>query len=75
MQAVLLYAFAAAVVGGLDSALGAMVGGVIVGLTQHLAGGYLVGSELQLASALLLILVVLVIRPQGLLGRVRVERV
>jgi branched-chain amino acid transport system permease protein len=75
MQAVLLYAFAAAVLGGLDSALGAVVGGLIVGLTQHLAGGYLVGSELQLASALVLILVVLLVRPQGLFGKLKVERV
>ena len=75
MQAVLLYAFAAAVVGGLDSTFGAIVGGIVVGVTQHLAGGYLVGNELQLSSALALILLVLLIRPQGLFGRVRVERV
>lgn len=75
MQAVLLYAFASAILGGLDSALGAVVGGVLVGLTQHLAGGYLVGSELQLASALLLILIVLLVRPQGIFGRLKVERV
>lgn len=75
MQAVLLYAFAAAVVGGLDSALGAIVGGVLVGVTQHLAGGYLFGSELQLASALIMILIVLLVRPQGLFGQLKVARV
>jgi branched-chain amino acid transport system permease protein len=75
MQGVLLYAFAAAVLGGLDSVFGAVVGGVLVGLTQHLVGGYVLGSELQLAAALVVILVVLLIRPQGLFGKLKVERV
>ncbi|WP_236790825.1 branched-chain amino acid ABC transporter permease [Amycolatopsis sp. GM8] len=75
MQSVLLYAFAAAILGGLDSVPGAIVGGILVGLTQHLAGGYLFGSELALAAALLLILIVLLVRPQGLFGKVKVERV
>jgi branched-chain amino acid transport system permease protein len=75
MQSVVLYAFAAAILGGLDSVFGALVGGVLVGLTQHLAGGYLFGSDLQLAAALLLILIVLLVRPQGIFGKVKVERV
>ena len=75
MQAALVYAFAAAVLGGLDSALGAIIGGIVMGLTQHLVGGYVVGAELQLASALFVILIVLLVRPQGLFGTVKVERV
>ena len=75
MRSVLLYAFAAAIVGGINSAFGATIGGLLVGVTQHLAGGYLVGSQLQTASALVLILGVLLIKPAGLFGRLRTERV
>lgn len=77
MATLLLYGFAAAVVGGFDSPFGALVGGVLVGLIQSLAGGYLpfIGTQLQLATAFAVILLVLLIRPQGLFGRVPVERV
>jgi branched-chain amino acid transport system permease protein len=77
MGALLLYGFAAAVVGGFDSPFGALVGGVLVGLIQSLAAGYLpfIGTQLQLATAFAVILLVLLIRPQGLFGRVPVERV
>ncbi|MGI8330430.1 branched-chain amino acid ABC transporter permease [Actinomadura scrupuli] len=77
MQTLLLYGFAAAVVGGFDSAPGALVGGVLVGLVQALASGYVsfIGTQLQLTTAFVLILAVLLVRPQGLFGRVSVERV
>lgn len=77
MAALLLYGFAAAVVGGFDSPFGALVGGVLVGLIQSLASGYLpfIGTQLQLATAFAVILLVLLIRPQGLFGRLPVERV
>ena len=77
MQTVLLYAFAAAVLGGLDSPLGAVVGGILLGLTVTLLGRYVgfVGSTLKLPVALLLILVLLLVRPGGLFGRVAVRRV
>jgi branched-chain amino acid transport system permease protein len=77
MGTLLLYGFAAAVVGGFESALGALVGGVLVGLVQSLAAGYVsfISNQLQLATAFGLILVVLLIRPQGLFGRTPVERV
>ncbi|MDX6740744.1 branched-chain amino acid ABC transporter permease [Actinocorallia sp. A-T 12471] len=77
MQTLLLYGFAAAVLGGFDSAPGALVGGVIVGVVQAMASGYIsaIGTQLQLATAFVLILVVLMLRPQGLFGRVSVERV
>jgi branched-chain amino acid transport system permease protein len=77
MGTLLLYGFAAAVVGGFESAPGALVGGVLVGLVQSLSAGYVsfIGNQLQLATAFALILVVLLVRPQGLFGRVSVERV
>jgi branched-chain amino acid transport system permease protein len=75
MQTIIIYAFAAAVLGGIESPLGAVVGGIIVGVTVTLAGAYLVGGDLQLAVAFLIIVAVLVVRPHGLLGRPSVRRV
>ena len=77
MQTVLLYAFAAAVLGGLDSPIGAVVGGLVLGLTIDLLGRYVdwIGSTLKLPVALGLILVFLLVRPQGMFGRMAVRRV
>jgi len=77
MQTILLYAFAAAVLGGLDSPLGAVVGGILLGVTITLLGRYVgfLGSTLKLPAALMLIFVVLLVRPGGLFGRVAVRRV
>jgi branched-chain amino acid transport system permease protein len=77
MQTILLYAFAAAVLGGLDSPIGAVVGGILLGLTITLLGRYVgfIGSTLKLPVALLLILVLLLVRPGGLFGKVAVRRV
>jgi branched-chain amino acid transport system permease protein len=77
MQTILLYAFAAAVLGGLDSPVGAVVGGILLGVTITLLGRYVgfIGSTLKLPAALLLILVLLLVRPGGLFGRVAVRRV
>ncbi|MBU2694368.1 branched-chain amino acid ABC transporter permease [Pimelobacter sp. 30-1] len=77
MGNVLIYAFAAAALGGLDSVVGAVVGGLFVGLVQNLAGGYVpfIGNELKVATALTLIVVILLVRPQGIFGTARVERV
>ena len=77
MQAILIYAFAAAVLGGLESPVGAVVGGLALGVTLNLLGAYVgfVGSELQLPVALLVLLCVLIIRPTGLFGRATVRRV
>jgi branched-chain amino acid transport system permease protein len=67
MQRVLILAFAAAVLGGLDNPVGAVVGGIAVGVAESLFGGY--GSaELSLAAAFAAILVVLLLRPAGLFG-------
>jgi branched-chain amino acid transport system permease protein len=78
MQGVLLYAFAAAVLGGLDSPLGAVVGGLALGVTLNLLGTYApssFGGEMRLVGGLLVIFAVLLVRPQGLFGRVAVRRV
>jgi len=77
MQTVLLYAFAAAVLGGMESPLGAVVGGLLLGVLLNLVGTYVhwVGGELRLAVALALILGVLLVRPAGLFGRAAVRRV
>ena len=77
MGGVLVYGFAAAVLGGLTSPLGAVVGGFLVGVFENLVGTYIpgVGNELKLPIALALIITVLVIKPSGLLGRAIVQRV
>src|SRR5467141_883975 len=77
MQSIIIYAFAAAVLGGIESPLGAVVGGLVVGVTINLAGAYLpvVGGDLQLAVGLAIIIAVLIIRPNGLFGRAAVRRV
>ncbi|HEX7265545.1 MAG TPA: branched-chain amino acid ABC transporter permease [Candidatus Dormibacteraeota bacterium] len=75
MQTIIIYAFAAAVLGGIESPLGAVIGGLIVGITVNLAGAYLVGGDLELAVALAIIVGVLVIKPNGLLGRASVRNV
>jgi branched-chain amino acid transport system permease protein len=77
MQVVLIYAFAAAVLGGLESPVGAFVGGLLLGVTITLLGSYVhaIGPELQLPVALVILLGVLLLRPAGLFGRVVVRRV
>ena len=77
MQSIIIYAFAAAVLGGIESPLGAVVGGLIVGLTINLAGAYLpfVGGDLQLAVGLAIIVGVLLLKPNGLFGHAAVRRV
>jgi branched-chain amino acid transport system permease protein len=77
MLVVLIYAFAAAVLGGIDSPVGAVVGGLLLGVAINLLSAYVdfVGSELRLPTALAILLVVLTIRPQGLFGHRAVRRV
>lgn len=77
MLGILLYGFAGAVVGGLTSPGGAVVGGFLVGIFENLIGTYVpgVGSELKLTVALVVIVVVLLVRPSGLFGRSEVKRV
>ncbi len=77
MGGVLIYGFAAAVLGGLTSPFGAVIGGFLVGIFENLAGTYIpgVGNELKLPIALALIITVLVVKPAGLFGRPIVKRV
>ena len=77
MQPVLLYAFAGAVLGGIDSALGAVIGSLVLGVFLNLLGTYgsWVGTDLRQAAALAVILGVLLVRPAGLLGTTAVRRV
>ena len=77
MLSILLYGFAGAVLGGLTSPAGAVLGGFLVGIIENLAGTYIpvIGGELKLPIALFLIVAVLLIKPAGLLGRRTVQRV
>ena len=82
MAPVLIYALAAAILGGIDSPLGAVVGGLLLGvllnmlsyLSQYGAFDWFT-DEMRLPMALLIILVVLLLRPQGIFGRPEVKRV
>jgi branched-chain amino acid transport system permease protein len=69
-----LKGFAAAMLGGIGSAPGAVVGGLLIGMSEALAAGYL-SSNYKDAVAFLIILIVLVAIPQGLFGRAKIERV
>ncbi len=77
MAGILIYAFASATLGGFTSPGGAVVGGLLVGVIENLAGTYVrfIGTELKLTVALAVILIVLVVRPSGLFGRAAVHRV
>jgi branched-chain amino acid transport system permease protein len=77
MQAVLIYAFAAAVLGGIESPAGAVVGGLALGVSINLLSTYVdfVTPELELPAAFAVLIGVLLLRPAGLLGRVVVRRV
>jgi branched-chain amino acid transport system permease protein len=75
MAGILLYAFAAALIGGIDSPGGAVLGGFLVGVLENVLGAYVVGNELKLGVALVLIIGVLLVKPSGLFGSVQVTRV
>jgi branched-chain amino acid transport system permease protein len=77
MQAVLIYAFAAAVLGGIESPAGAVAGGLLLGVGTTLLGAYVgfVSGELELPVAFVVLVLVLLFRPAGLFGQVVVRRV
>lgn len=77
MLGVIIYAFAAATLGGFDSVLGAVVGGLIVGIAENLTATYVpfIGSDLKIVVALVIIFATLLIRPTGLFGRQVTARV
>ncbi|MFO1363855.1 MAG: branched-chain amino acid ABC transporter permease [Burkholderiales bacterium] len=74
MMGVLVYGFAASLLGGLANPWGAILGGIIVGVLENLLGTYVIGTDLKLSVALLTVIVVLLVRPAGLLGRGAVRR-
>jgi branched-chain amino acid transport system permease protein len=75
MGGILLYAFAAALVGGIDSPMGAVIGGFVVGVLENVLGAFVIGNELKLSVALVLIIGVLLVKPSGFFGKVNVTRV
>jgi len=75
MAGILLYGFAAALLGGIDTAWGAVIGGFIVGVLENLLGAYVIGTELKLTVALVLIVGTLTLMPSGLFGKHVVTRV
>jgi len=73
-----LKVFPVVILGGLDSVLGAVVGGLIVGVTENLAAGYfdpIVGGGTKDFAPYVLMIAALMIRPEGIFGRRRIERV
>ncbi len=66
--------FTAAVLGGFDSLVGAVVGGLTLGVIENIVGGY-ISNELKTTFSLLLIIAVLLVRPQGFLGSREIRRV
>ena len=77
MDGILIYAFAAAVVGGLESPAGAVIGALAIGVLLSLLGSYVswVTPQLLLPAAFVLMLAVLLVKPSGLFGRTRTRRV
>jgi branched-chain amino acid transport system permease protein len=75
MAGVLHYAFAGALLGGITNPLVAVLGGFMVGVIENVFGAYVVGTELKLSTALVIIVVVLTVKPAGLFGRTLVSRV
>ena len=80
MFRVLLFAFAAAVLGGLDSPPGAIVGGFAIGIVQNVVGSFALGPvyfgpQLSLPVALLVLVIILLVRPTGIFGRKAARRV
>jgi branched-chain amino acid transport system permease protein len=78
MDVIFVYGFTAAVLGGLDSPAGAVVGGLVLGLALSYVGGYVggsVGADLTSLVALAILVAVLMIRPDGLFAGSRMRRV
>lgn len=76
MDTIFVYGFTAAVIGGLDSPVGAVTGGLLLGLALSYAGGYLPsGANLVPVVALGILVVVLMVRPDGLFSATKVRRV
>jgi branched-chain amino acid transport system permease protein len=68
MSGIMIYAFAAALLGGINSPAGAVPGGLLIGVLENLMGSYVVGTELKFVVALFFIIMVLLVKPSGLFG-------
>jgi branched-chain amino acid transport system permease protein len=75
MYGVLLYASAAALLGGIDNPFGAVLGGFILGVLENVIGAFVIGTELKLTVALGIMVITLLVKPSGLLGKTVVTRV
>jgi branched-chain amino acid transport system permease protein len=75
MSGVLIYAFAGALLGGIANPWGAVMGSLIVGVLENLLGAYLIGTQLKLSFALVIIAGVLLLRPAGIFGKTITSRV
>jgi branched-chain amino acid transport system permease protein len=75
MAGVFLYASAGALLGGIDNPFGAVMGGFILGVLENVVGAFVIGTELKLTVALVIMVITLVVKPSGLLGRTVVTRV
>lgn len=78
MFTVFFSATAAATLGGFDSVGGAVLSGLFLGIVENMVAGYqpdVIGDELKFGVSLVIILIVLLVRPSGLFGSQRVERV
>ena len=65
MTGILVYGFAGALVGGIGNPVGAVAGGFIVGVLENLVGSYIIGNELKLTFALVIVVGVLLLKPAG----------
>jgi branched-chain amino acid transport system permease protein len=74
LEDVLVYGFTAAVLGGLDSPVGALIGGLVIGLTRSYVSGY-VGTSYEVVGALAILIAVLMVRPEGLFSRMAARKV
>jgi branched-chain amino acid transport system permease protein len=72
-----LLAFTIVIIGGLGSMAGALLGGLLIGVAQTMVAGYVpfIGTELSLPGALLVMVLILMVKPTGLFGTPRIERV
>jgi branched-chain amino acid transport system permease protein len=76
MTPMLLYGFAAAILGGMDSAGGALLAGLAIGVSENILGSFVswIGADFKLLVALAVVVLVLMLRPQGLFGMKEVSR-
>jgi branched-chain amino acid transport system permease protein len=70
--------FPVLILGGLDSIMGAIVGGILIGVFENLSGGYLdpiFGGGVKEVAPFAVLVLILMFRPYGLFGNVGIERV